>query len=237
MSIEKFKGKVSNTVVLNNKFIVVHVELLEPNRLEFAAGQYLLLDVEGTEQKKSYSICSAPSLNHAVELLVDVTPGGHGSKHVQALEPGHEVSFMAPVGVFTLGAEDLGEEKLVFVATGSGVSPLRSMILDLLIDKKDKRPISLFWGLRGADDMIWEEDFQQLADEYENFEFELILSQPPEGWKLSRGYVTDLLGVYDHGGGKTGYYVCGNTGMIEDAKALLAKEGVPDAHVHNEKFY
>lgn len=235
MSLGIYKARVTEKQLFNNKFLKVHLELVDPPRIEFAAGQYMLLSVPGVDEKKSYSITSTPDMSHAVEMLVDVTPGGTGSDYLRDVEIGADVEFRAPVGHFVV-AED-GAERLVFVATGSGISPIHAMILDQLLNKKDTRPITLYWGLRSVEEMFWEEDFNQLDSEYENFAMEIILSQPPEGWKLSQGYVTDLLDKRIEDYTKAGYYLCGNSEMINDAKELLAGKGVNESLVYTEKFY
>ena len=234
---ELYRAKVSDKKVFNAKFCLLKMELMEPNRVEFKAGQNLLLSVPGTDQKKSYSIASTPSMDHAVELLVDVTPGGTGSEYLNKLSFGDEVEFRAPVGQFVL-AEDNGEESLVFVASGSGISPVRSMILDLIENREDVRPIKLHWGLRFVEDMFWEEDFYELSKEWDNFDVDITLSRPPlPEWKLCDGRVSDCLRRHERDFSKTGFYLCGNKEMIEEVRELLKEKGVEDSKVHFEKFY
>jgi NAD(P)H-flavin reductase len=236
MALSKFVSKVSEKQVFGEKFYWLRLELIEPHRLEFVAGQYVIMSIPGHDQKKNYSIASEPEMDHAIDLLVDITPGGIGSQFAQKVEPGETIEFLAPVGGFVV-ADDPYEEELVFIATGSGITSIRSMVMDLLKTKKDPRKITLYWGLRYAQDLFWEEEFYQLDQEYENFNFELILSRPPEGWKLSEGRVTDLLATRREHYDKTGYYLCGNTKMVEDVKALLYSKSVIDINVHREKYY
>lgn len=237
---QQFKGKVAEHILLNDKYQYIDIELVEPHLMEFLAGQYVSIDVGGGE-RRSYSIASVPSMNHAIELCVDITPGGKGSTYLKNLKPGDEVSFLGPLGRFMMaplrqGFAGLQEQKLLFVATGSGIAPLRSMILDLLERRQDKREIWLYWGLRNVKDMFWEEDFRLRRESFANFNYQLLLSQPPENWPLESGHVTQEikeLGLNQD----WGVYLCGNPRMMEDIKQLALETGVLKEQVHFEKFY
>jgi len=241
---QKYKGKVGEHILINDKFRFLHIELMEPYLIDFQAGQYVSIDV-GEGERRAYSIASEPAMNHAIELCVDVSPGGKGSVYVENLKPGDEVNFLGPLGRFVVDSSQGNpfdyaqgkEKKLMFVGTGSGIAPLRSMILDLLRGKKDKREIWLHWGLRFVTDMFWEEDFRRLDKFYDNFNFHLELSKPPELWPLGDGYVIDEIKNKFELGSDWGVYLCGNPQMIKDMIVLMEKKGVPKTQVHFEKYY
>lgn len=233
---QRFKAKVAEHILINEKFQYLDIELVEPYRIEFQAGQYVSLDVGG--ERRSYSIASPPAMNHAVEFCIDVTPAGKGSNYLKNLRPGDEVNFIGPLGQFVIAEEAKGvEEKLLFVATGSGIAPLRSMIVDLLEEKQDRRPMQLHWGLRHVKDMFWEEDFRQRQRYFNNFYFHLTLSKPPEYWPLCSGHVTECVKTEVKLGSDWGVYLCGNRQMVEDVSSLVEKMGVPKEQVHFEKFF
>lgn len=236
----KFTAQVAEHTLLAGKYQYVYFELIQPHRLHFDAGQYLLMSIPGGDEKKSYSIASMPDKDHGVEVLVDISPQGDGALYLGSLAPGDTVEFMAPVGQFVIDESNDAKEKekeLVFIATGSGISPVRSMLLDLLETKKDTRPMSLHWGLRYADELFWEEDLRRLDEYYDNFTFDIVLSRPPETWPLCRGRVTDCLRTHGQTWNEKGFYLCGSKAMIEDVKKLLVAKGVDEARIHNEKFY
>jgi len=240
---QQYKGKVSEHILINERFEYLHIELVEPHELEFQAGQYVSVDIGGGDPasagqvRRAYSIASAPSMKHAVELCVDITPGGKGSEFLKNLKPGDEVSFLAPLGVFVMKPENLVKEKnLLFVATGTGITPLRSMILDLLRDKQDARPMWLYWGLRFVEDMFWEEEFRQMHEFFKNFHFHLTLSKPPNHWPLCNGYVTNCLKHELKLNADWGVYLCGSKEMVVDGSKLMIEMGVPEEQVHFEKF-
>ncbi len=239
-TLQTYRARLAEKTQFNDKFCFFHFELVEPNKIKFQAGQYLQLTVPGNAQKKSYSISSSPQLDHAVEILVDITPQGAGTKYLTTLESGAEVSFMAPFGRLVAASREtpLGaaEKELVLIATGAGVAPMKSILEDLLIYQADDRPMTLYWGLRHAQDQCWFEDLELLSEHHPNFRFHPVLSQAPENWPLCRGRVTDCLTVHTlpNAGG---YYLCGNSMMVQEVNALLVNKGIVAEHIHCEKFF
>lgn len=236
MAVTTYTARVSEHTLLKGSFQYITFELVEPNQLDFMAGQYVMMKIPGQDARRSYSIASSPALKHRVDLLIDVKPQGVGTLYLQSLKPGDEVSFMAPAGQFVL-VDDAEEHSLVLIATGSGISAIRSMVLELLQVKQDRRPITLHWGLRYAEDLFWEEEFRLLERTYDNFHFDLVLSKGPDGWPLCGGHVTDCLTAHYKEYVGTGYYLCGNSRMVQEVSTFLSDRNVEDSHIHHEKFY
>lgn len=229
-----YTAKLSEKEVLNDKFMKYHFELIEPTKIEFLSGQYVSFIVSEKGERRSYSISSSPALNHSFEVTVDITPDGLGVTFFKNLEFGEEVKVLGPLGKFVLQDEPK-EDNLVFIATGSGVAPFKSMVLDLLQSKKDSRKIILYWGLRHAEDMIWQDEFQELSQNFPQFHFHPVLSKAQQEWPLCRGHVTDCIGIHDLPE-KAGYYLCGAKQMIADVQEVLLKRGVSEEAIHFEKF-
>jgi len=220
----------------NPRYVEYTFELKNPPTFTFLAGQYVSLQVSPDGTRRAYSIASPPSYNHGFKLLVDLSPGGVGTNFLKNLPFGQEVKALGPLGHFVID-ESGKEEALVFIGTGSGIAPLKSMIEDILVDKQDKRPMRLYWGMRHETELFWLEDFEDLNEQYLHFEFYPIISQPKEDWPLSTGHVTDLV-LAHHFMPKTGFYLCGNQHMIEDVSQVLKeKKQVSDSFIHFEKYY
>lgn len=243
---QKYKAKVSSHELLAGSFEYLHLELLNPDRIEFKAGQYIILTIDTTSGvRRNYSIASQPTMDHAVELLVDVKPGGPGSEFLKNLQAGKEVEFIGSFGNFVVADECLKRSnQLLFVATGSGISPVRAMILDLLIVRKYQGPIKLWWGMRNQEDCFWTEDFDELEKDYPNFKWDLVLSSPPAEWPLHSGHVTTHVLDYvkrpesrDQSQETTCFYLCGNRFMIEEVSGKLKELGLSQNHIHTEKFF
>ena len=227
-------ARLEDKIVHTEKYIQYKFELDQPHTMPFTAGQYVSIKVSDRGERRSYSICSSPSVDHGFELLVDIAPQGVGSRYLESLKFGDTISFLGPVGVFTIPEENT-ESAYYFVATGSGVAPFKSMIEGLL-EKQEKRPLILYWGLRYEQDLFWEKDFQELQRTNPNFDFKIILSKPSDAWPLSRGHVTDLLIGLEKIPG-AGYYLCGNAKMVDEVTEHLQQSSVAPTQVHHEMFY
>lgn len=236
MAVQLFNARLADSQRVGGDYLFLKLELIQPHRIEFTAGQYILLNTPNTAQKRQYSIVSAPRLDHAIELLVEVIPSGVASSYLASLHPGDDVSFYAPAGEFVI-AENVQSrhDPLVFVGTGSGIAPLRSMILDQLRTRETTRPLHLIWGMRYAESLFWLDQFDELQDNFSNFSYHIVLSKAPDEWTLCRGRVTDCLSTHDLLPNAQ-YYMCGNPHMIEDVTAVLQSRGVPADHLHHEKF-
>lgn len=232
---EVFTAIFEDKLDYEEKFSHYSFELKQPHQIDFRAGQYLSLKVNEEGLRRPYSIISDPDVKHGVELLLDNTPQGPGTKYLQSLQFGDEIEFLAPLGEFTVKQNQL-EQALTFVATGSGIAPIRAMIHDQLKNKEDERPIILYWGLRYIDDLIWEDEFGNLTEYFPNFKFHPILSKPVKDWPLCRGRVTDCLQMHDLLE-NSGYYLCGNQEAIKDVKQILQTRGVKPELINHEKFY
>lgn len=237
---QKYTAIFEDKQIYNDKFTHLHFELKNPPRLDFKAGQFVSVIVDDQNTHRAYSICSDPDIDHGIEILLDITPQGKGVKYLQSLEFGDEINFLAPMGRFVIQEskdQDIHKEKeLVLVGTGSGIAPLRSMAIDQLKNKGDERPITIYWGLRYASHLVWQNDFSRWSKQYSNFSFHPTLSKAEKDWPLCRGRVTNCLNVHDLPE-NAGYYLCGGKAMIDDVKEILLKRGVEKEYIHHEKFF
>lgn len=221
--------------VYNDKFTHFHFELKQPFLMKFHAGQFISFKINDQGSRRAYSICSDPDIDHGVEILLDVSPQGEGVKYFQNLQLGNEVTFLGPMGRFVI-EDNSQEEALALVGTGSGIAPLYSMMIDQLKNKEDTRPITLYWGLRHAAHLIWQDEFSRWSRQFVNFQFHPTLSQAEKEWSMCRGRVTNCLQVHDLPT-NTGYYLCGGKAMIDDCKQVLLSRGVDPEFIHHEKFF
>ena len=231
---KQFTAKFEEKIEFNDKFAEYHFELTEPHELGFKSGQYVSIQVDDVGHRRSYSITSSPATQHGIELLIDRSPGGIGSQYLDNLKFGDSVRGIGPMGQFVIA--DQSETALVFIATGSGIAPMRSMILDLVQVRQDPREIVLYWGMRHAHELFWLDDFQGLVEQLPNFHFYPTLSQPHPEWTLSTGRVTDLVLAHEFRPA-TGFYLCGRANMIQDVSKILTEKGVSPTNIHVEKFF
>jgi len=213
---QKYQSRLSTIEKISSKVYFERFELVEPKEIAFLAGQTVMLSI-APGINRSMSIASAPAQKNILEFVHDITPMGPYAKWTLSAKVGDPMSLMAPLGNFI--CED-GQRKKIFVATGTGVAPFRSMILDRPTDTME-----LYWGLRHEEDIFWKDEFTSIP-------FHLILSQPSEHWKGERGHVQDHLPIVD-----ADYYLCGNKQMVLDVRDKLKSSGVPDNQVKFELFY
>jgi NAD(P)H-flavin reductase len=257
MSINMYKARVSDKLFLtdNGRFVYLKFELIEPNIIEFEAGQYVSIKINEQGERRSYSIVSTPDDNHGFHLVVEVLSEGRGSRYLQKLEIGAEVEVLGPMGKFTVTQSHSDTllqqvfggqaviQKLLFVGTGTGIVPLWSMINDLLINKKETRQMRLHWGMRSEEDLFWLDELEQLSEEHPNFVYDIVLSKPKGEWELCSGHVQDCL-ARDFGSASSPQvglaewegYVCGRPETVAEIVTKLKELGMSDQNVYSEKF-
>jgi len=193
----------------------------------FLAGQYGTVVIDQTTRRQ-YSFCSSPQHKHAFEFVIDTTPQGPGSLFFLSKHVGDTFQMLAPLGTFVL---ETSPKKSVFVATGTGIAPLRSMILDAV----GTQDMTLYWGLRYETDIYWNEAFEALARKHPTFHYTLVLSKPEDTWSGNRGHVTEYLSRHTVAT-DADYYLSGNKDMIVDVKTLLLAQHVPEGQINTELF-
>lgn len=232
MAIESYKARVLENRRLNGKFFNLRFLLLGQKTLLIKAGQFIVVKVSDSEFK-NYSISRKEF--PIFEILVDVSPGGVGSKFLNNLKAGDKINFFGSFGNFYL--QDDGSTELIFVATGSGISAVRPMIEEL-IEKRKRGQIRLYHGLRNEGEIFWQDIFSKLQKENSNFKYTLVLSQSDNDWQGEKGYVQDIImrdGLKNPQG--TSFYLCGNGAMIAEVERLAIKLGVPRDKIYHEKYY
>jgi Na+-transporting NADH:ubiquinone oxidoreductase subunit F len=205
----------------------------------FQPGQYVIFQIPGTGDevvRRSYSISTAPADERHFEICVRAVAGGYGSNWVHRLRPGTKVKFEGPIGDFTLRDTD---RDILMVATGTGLSPIKSMLLHLL-EQRSHRRVRLFFGVRSVEDIFYTDLFRGLEAHYRLFQHEIALSSPdPQRWAGTRGRVTELVReqVLAADASHTEAYLCGSQSMIADVESLLLEKGFAGEHIHHENFY
>lgn len=203
------------------------VTFLDTTPMQFVAGQYGTVIIDGAIRRQ-YSFCSDPKMTDSVSIVIDTKPMGPGSLYFLSKKVGDAMQMLAPLGKFIV---DPTPRKKTFVATGTGIAPIRSMILDTI----QTAPMTLYWGLRYETDMYWDNEFTELTKQYPTFYYHLVLSKPEMSWQGKVGHVTDHLGE-EKELMNTDWYLCGNKQMISDTKELLLARHVPDVQIKTEMF-
>jgi len=202
----------------------------------FLPGQYVSLKVSKEGLRRSYSIASMPG-SKSIELVIDVTPMGVGSKYILSLKVGDSVEVLGFLGKFVVDESVLNScKEIIMVATGSGIVPFRPMIEDLLLVKAYKGSVKLIWGMRHEKDLYWIKEMDKYQREYDNFHFEIALSKPEGDWPGVRGHVGDVIKTINCNWKDTAAYLCGNPEMIIEIKEILIEQGVLGEKILLERY-
>lgn len=228
--VQNLKFRVREKRQLAEQVFFYVLSLEEPAEINFKAGQFLNIKINNTDWKP-YSICSAPPIKKEIEIVVDVSPKGEGSVFFEKLKKGEEVLGSGPFGTFTISKS---HNDCVFIATGSGIAPIRSMISDLL-ENKSKKKIMLFFGVRHNNDIYFFKEFEDWEKQYPNFKFYGTLSKPEEDWKGLRGRVTEYLEKIGDFQQKE-YYLCGAPETVNALKIYIVSSGVKEENIHYEQY-
>ena len=130
---QQYRARLAEKYYLNEgeRYMFLHFELAQPKRLAIRAGQHLHIKANEQGERRPFSLVHTPDVDHAVSVVAEILPSGIASQMFVAMQPGDEIELLAPLGRFVVNEQKPGEN-LLFVATGSGIAPLYSMIQDLL---------------------------------------------------------------------------------------------------------
>jgi len=231
---QTFNARVSRIRSLTHDVREIELSLLEPRAIHFTPGQFVSFEIareDGLSATRAYSIASPARRSGAIDLLLNRVPGGPGSEHLFGLHEGDVTTFKGPVGSFTLrdGARDL-----LFVATGTGVAPFRSMLWSLA-EAGSSRAVTLFWGLRAERDLYYQEELERLRSRLPRFSFTTTLSRPDAGWHGPIGRVSPLIESRVVKVTNLDVFLCGNAAMIRDVREIIRNKGL--CPIHTEEYY
>ncbi|CFQ40996.1 MULTISPECIES: NADH:ubiquinone reductase (Na(+)-transporting) subunit F [Yersinia] len=202
-----------------------------------------------TEQTvRAYSMANYPEERGIIMLNVRIAapppsqpdaPPGIMSSYIWSLKPGDKVVISGPFGEFF--AKDTDAE-MVFIGGGAGMAPMRSHIFDQLKRLHSKRKISFWYGARSRREMFYEEDFDQLQAENDNFRWHVALSdpQPEDNWTGYTGFIHNVLlenYLKNHPAPEDcEFYMCGPPMMNAAVIKMLKDLGVEDDNIMLDDF-
>jgi ferredoxin-NADP reductase len=206
-------------------------------RFDYAAGQAVTLGVPGSPFRVPYSIASSPEEARAydwLEFLIKVEPSGRWGERFDRLARGMIVTVEGPYGSFVLPA-DLRERRFLFIAGGSGIAPIRSMIRHLHAQPAPP-PMRLLYSARTPADFAYLPELRALV---RAGRLELALTATREvgpRWRGDRGRIaaSRLAPLVDPAG--TWCFVCGPASMVEEVPAMLRDLGVAERQIRVEQW-
>jgi CDP-4-dehydro-6-deoxyglucose reductase len=235
MPFQSFQATVDRVRDLTHDVRELGLRLREPTDIQFKAGQFISFNLTppGGERLmiRPYSIASPPNESDRITLVFNRVQGGRGSTYLFNLREGDTVAFEGPQGSFYVRE---WMRNVLFVATGTGIAPIRSMLLDL-VNNGYAGAATLYWGLRSQRDVYYQQEFEALAVRYPNVSFAIALSRPEVGWRAYAGRVTGLVDARVTSVKNLDVFLCGNNAMIRDVTQIIRAKGL--CPIYREIYY
>lgn len=196
------------------------------------AGQYLALSaqISGTTAKRYYSIASPPRPDQQIHLCIQ--HDGDFGGHLRGLRPGDAVACSTPAG--TMRLLDPGHPAVYFAA-GTGVAPLRAILLTQLT-ANPLAQATLVLVARHSRDLLYSDEFEELASRHGGFRFLPTVSGEDAGWRGRRGRAAAHVDEALAGRSGLDAYFCGQRDMVDDLRQRLAEAGIPDERQSFERY-
>ena len=212
-----------------------------------AQGIFGLTAANPTPCRRNYSLATNPASDKELRFNVRLAlpphgldcNAGTGSAYVFGLKPGDVVTAIGPFGEFHPKETD---REMVYLGGGSGMAPLRSHLSWLIETRKISNRVSYWYGARSLQELFYQDYFEKLARDNENFSFHVALSepQPEDRWQSYTGFIHEVLKreyLDSHPDPKNiDYFLCGPPAMIKAATQMLAELGVPPAQISFDEF-
>ncbi len=213
------------------------IEVPELNSFDFLPGQFVTLDLpiheKANKRWRSYSIASWPDGSNMFELIIVLDKIGAGTNYIfDEVTIGSELSFRGAQGVFTL-KEPLDKD-LFLICTGTGIAPFRSMIHYIKNNNIPHNNISLVFGCRTKEYLLYNDEMKQLEASMESFSFIPTLSR--ETWDGKMGYVHPVYEELCKDKKPANFLLCGWRGMIDEAKKRILDMGYDKKDIHVEIY-
>jgi benzoate/toluate 1,2-dioxygenase reductase component len=199
--------------------------------LSYLPGQYVNIQVPGTDVERSYSFSTGPDTED-ISFLVKITEGGAMSTYLsERAEVGDTLALTGPMGSFFLREP---KRPALLLGGGTGLAPLLAM-LETMTTTAPGQPVHLILGVTTDADLVELEKLRHYADTIEGFTWDYCVADP-ESEAPNKGYVTALIEPTHVNDGDVDVYLCGPPPMVEAVRGFLKSEGITPANFYSEKF-
>lgn len=208
--------------------------------LTFIPGQFITLHLEqgGKLVRRSYSIASIVGVDNTIDFAASYISGGLASEFLFELQSGHILEASGPFGRLILKEEQ--PQRLILVATGTGVTPYRAMLPELEKRAQQGMQIVIMQGVQRREGLLYSADFLASAARYpQNIQFQAFYSREfPQDAQLFEhsGHVQTGFARLNLAPEKDIFYLCGNPNMIDEAFELLKNQGFDSQQIRREKY-
>ncbi|WP_277964712.1 benzoate 1,2-dioxygenase electron transfer component BenC [Pseudomonas sp. RIT-To-2] len=227
----KYEATISAVEQLSDSTIALKIKGEALSQLAFLPGQYVNLQVPGSEHTRAYSFSS---LQHdgEVSFLIRNVPGGLMSSFLTSLaKAGDSMTLAGPLGSFYL--RDISRP-LLLLAGGTGLAPFTAM-LERIAEQGSEYPVHLIYGVTHDIDLVETARLEALAARIANFTFSACVASPDSEYPR-KGYVTQHIEPGHLNDGDVDVYLCGPPPMVEAVSRYLQDQAIVPANFYFEKF-
>ena len=196
---------------------------------------------------RAYSMASYPEekgvmkFNVRIELPPPGTdfPPGEMTSYLFNLKPRDKLTIFGPFGDFYANESDA---EMIFIGGGAGMAPMRSHIFDQLLRLNSRRKITFYYGARSLKEVFYQDEYDELARKYDNFEWTLALDspQPEDNWNGPTGFIHQVIldgYLSAHPAPEDcEYYMCGPPAMMDAVFGMLDDLGVEPEDIRFDDF-
>ncbi|WP_265416033.1 FAD-binding oxidoreductase [Orrella marina] len=230
-SVKTFPCRISHLERLAPDVLQVKLRLPPTADFEFIPGQYVdLIGPNGV--RRSYSLANSGMSGKVLELHVRAVNNGVMSDYLfNTAKINDLLRLNGPLGTFFL--RNTADLDLIFLATGTGIAPVKAILESLKDQSLEQQPrsVTVLWGGRSPQDL-----YLDVANITQNITFWPVLSRAGTDWKGARGHVQQVLMNLDPDLTNTVVYACGSNVMIDSARGLLIKNGLPLRRFYSDAF-
>jgi benzoate/toluate 1,2-dioxygenase reductase component len=229
--VSRHGGTLASVEQLTESTIHFSIDVDEPGKLGFLPGQYVNVEIPGSELTRSYSFSSPPGASR-VSFVVRNVPNGRMSQYLSAqAKPGERIAFAGPYGSFYLRES---ARPILFLAGGTGIAPFLSM-LDVLAANEGAQPVRMVYGVTNDIDLVAVGQLENAVCKIRNFVYRTCVADAASAHPR-KGYVTGHVEPEWLNGGDVDIYLCGPVAMVEAVQGWLRETGVTPANFYYEKF-
>jgi benzoate/toluate 1,2-dioxygenase reductase subunit len=230
-SISTYAGVISTIDPLSDTAIAFSIKLDNRASLGFLPGQYVNIQVPGTDQARSFSFSSGPSADEVGFLIRNTSHGVLTTYLRDRAKSGDRVEFNGPLGSFYLRAIKL---PTLFLAGGTGLAPFLAMLDKIETDGSD-HPVHLIFGVTNEPDLVKIDELEGYAQRIPQFSFTCCVAAEDSDYP-NKGYVTKYVTAEHLNNGAVDIYLCGPPPMVDAVRTYLSDQGITPANFYYEKF-
>ncbi|MBI2628815.1 FAD-dependent oxidoreductase [Candidatus Pacearchaeota archaeon] len=220
--------------------------------INFKPGQFFMVEFflkkengfdikenKSEKQRRAFSISSSPNSQY-IELTVKKTPNPFVSDYlISYTKKGERAIFTGPYGHFIFDSQ-LTKKNLIFLAAGSGIAPLMS-ILRYIDETKPQVNIHLIYSNKTENEILWKEEIENISKRNKNILFTFTLTQNEENtlWtgkrgRINKNMISEIISNWKQD--EIDCYICGPLEFTREMEEILKMEGIPNSNIKYEIY-